>query len=465
MGLRTADEYRNGLIDDRRIFYRGEQIENLLENPELAIAVDHSALCYDLSYDNPTLAVCTSCGSAYSAFYHVPRSLDDLVRRGALIEEVSRRGAGTIVLKEVGSDALFALLRSCRGQGLENAQAFYQRVIDEDLAVAVAQTDVKGDRSKGPSAQADPDLYVRIVDSDRDSITVRGAKTHTSFSANADEIIVLPTRAMGQDDEDYAISFAVPVATAGLTLYVSPYSSGATNPFEFPISSEHKLLESLTVFDDVRVPRDRMFLEREPRAAGQVALSFVDYHRFTAINYKQPLLDLIVGAAYLIADANGISKAGHVRDKLAKLVIWAETVRGVRDLAATRAFEGDQGVWLPDPLSVNIAKYTFAHGYHDAVAMLIDLAGGLLVTGPGGEDWENKEIRAVLEKYYSAAVPAADRLRLLQLIAELTARDYGGYQSVLATHAEGSIEAEKMQIGRSYDRRRATKYVQQFLVD
>jgi aromatic ring hydroxylase len=211
------------------------------------------------------------------------------------------------------------------------------------------------------------------------------------------------------------------------------------------------------------VPRDRVFLEREPQAAGQLALSFVDYHRFTAINYKQPLLDLIVGSAHLISEANGISKAGHVRDKLAKLVIWAETVRGLRDLAATRAFEGDQGVWLPDPLSVNIAKYTFAHGYHDAVAMLIDLAGGLLVTGPGGDDWENEQIRAVLEKYYSAAVPASDRLRLLQLIADLTTKEYGGYQSVLATHAEGSIEAEKMQIGRSYDRGRATTYVKQFL--
>jgi 4-hydroxybutyryl-CoA dehydratase/vinylacetyl-CoA-Delta-isomerase len=191
-----------------------------------------------------------------------------------LIEEVSRRGAGTIVLKEVGSDALFALLRSCRGQGLENAQTFYQRVVDQDLALAVAQTDVKGDRSKGPSAQADPDLYLHIVDSDRDSITVRGAKTHTSFSANADEIIVLPTRSMAQGDEDYAISFAVPVATTGLTLYVSPYSSGNTNSFEFPISSKHKLLESLTVFDDVRVPRDRVFLEREAQEAGQLA--FVD---------------------------------------------------------------------------------------------------------------------------------------------------------------------------------------------
>jgi 4-hydroxybutyryl-CoA dehydratase / vinylacetyl-CoA-Delta-isomerase len=465
MGLRTSDEYRKGLRDGRRVFYRGQEVEDVVENPELAIAIDHSAICYDIAEDNPELAVCASCGLPYSAFYHLPRSMDDLTRRGALIEEVSRRGAGTIVLKEVGSDALFALLRSCRGQGLENAQAYYQHIIDRDLAIAVGQTDVKGDRSKGPGSQADPDLYLHIVDSDRDSITVRGAKTHTSFSANADEIIILPTRAMSATDEDYAVSFAIPVATPGLTLYVSPYSSGSTNSFEFPISSKHKLLESLTVFDDVRVPRDRIFLERESQAAGELAISFVDYHRFTAINYKLPLVDLIVGSAYLVAEANGIARAGHVRDKLARLVTWAETIRGLRDLAASRAFEGDQGVWLPDPLTVNIAKYTFAHGYADAIAMLIDLAGGLLVTGPGGEDWQNVEIRAVLEKYYSSAIPAADRLRVLHLIADLTARDYGGYQSVLATHAEGSIEAEKMQIGRSYDATRATEYVRELLQD
>ncbi len=455
MGVRSADDYRRGLADGRRVFYRGARVGDVLAHPELRSAVDHSALAFEIAGDRPDLAV----RDGASAFYHLPRSAEDLRMRGALIEEVSRRGAGTIVLKEVGSDALFALLGATEGAGQERAKAFYQRCRDDDLALAVGQTDVKGHRALGPSAQHDPDLYLRVVDSDDESITVRGAKTHTSFSANADEIVVLPTRAMGPDDADYAVSFAVPIDTEGLSLYVSPYAAGQRNPFEFPLSSKHKLLESLTVFDDVRVPRDRVFLERRPELAGPLAIAFVNYHRFTAINYKLPLLDIMVGAAHLVAEANGITKAGHVRDKIAKLIAWAETVRGLAELAAVRAREGAQGVWMPEPLAVNIAKYTFAHGFHDAAATLIDLAGGLLVTGPGGEDWDNPEIRAVLEKYYSAAVPAEQRLRILNFIGDLTARDYGGYQAVLATHAEGSLEAEKMQIARSYDPTAAVNYV------
>lgn len=457
MGIRSAEEYRKGLADGRRVFYRGQQVTDVLGHPELRPAVDHSALAYQIAEDQPDMAV----RDGYSAFYHLPRSAQDLRARGALIEEVSRRGAGTIVLKEVGSDALFALLRATEGEGRERARAFYQRCLDEDLALAVGQTDVKGDRRLGPAAQADPDLYLHVVDSDAESITVRGAKTHTSFSANADEIIVLPTRAMGPGDTEYAVSFATPIDTPGLSLYVSPYAAGERNSFDFPLSSKHKLLESLTVFDNVRIPRDRVFLDRRPELAGPLALAFVDYHRFTAINYKLPLLDILVGAAHLVAEANGIAKAGHVRDKIARLIAWSETVRGLAELAAVRAYEGAQGVWLPDPLTVNMAKYTFAHGYHEATATLIDLSGGLLVTGPGGEDWETPAIREVLEKYYAAAVPAENRLRIVNFIADLTARDYGGYQSVLATHAEGSLEAEKLQIARSYDPSPAVGYVQQ----
>ncbi|MCW0213404.1 MAG: hypothetical protein OJJ54_08590 [Pseudonocardia sp.] len=460
MGLRTPEQYRAGLTDGRQVFYRGEQVAEVATHPELAPAVDHSSLCFSIAADRPDLAVRKDAELGdYSAFYHLPRTAEDLRTRGALIEEVSRRGAGTIVLKEVGSDALFALLRATEGAGLDAAEAFYRRCLDEDLALAVAQTDVKGHRALGPSAQADPDLYLHVVASDADSITVRGAKTHTSFSANADELVVLPTRAMGPDDAAYAVSFAVPVDTPGISLYVSPHLSGEKHPFDHPLSANHKLLESLTVFDDVRVPRDRVFLQGRPDLAGPLAIAFVDYHRFTAINYKLPLLDIIIGAAHLVAEANGISRAGHVKDKIARLVAWAETVRGLAELAALRAREGAQGVWLPDPLTVNMAKYTFAHGYHEAVATLMDLSGGLLATGPGGEDWDNPEIRPVLEKYYAAAVPGEQRLRILAFISDLTAGSYGGYQSVLATHAEGSLEAEKMQIARSYDATRATEYV------
>jgi aromatic ring hydroxylase len=289
-----------------------------------------------------------------------------------------------------------------------------------------------------------------VTEEGPDGIVVRGAKCHTSVSANADEIIVLPTRAMGPEDADYAVAFAVPANTPGLSMYVSAYGAGDRDPWEFPLSARHKMLETLTVFDDVFVPRERVFLCRRPEAAATLALGFVEFHRFTAVSYKLPLLDLLVGSAALVAHMNGVVRAGHIRDKLTQLIAYAETVRALTETAARRARVDGRGIATPDPMTTNLAKYTFATGYHHALELVQDCAGGLLVTGPGADDWRSPDVRPVLERYLGAAAPAEDRLRVLNLIADLTTRDFGGYQAVLAVHAEGSIEAEKMQIFRSY---------------
>jgi aromatic ring hydroxylase len=215
------------------------------------------------------------------------------------------------------------------------------------------------------------------------------------------------------------------------------------------------MLETLTVFDDVFVPWERVFCCRQPELAGPIAQAFVEYHRFTAVSYKLPLLDALVGAAAEVARMNGVITAGHIKDKLTRLVIYAETVRTVCEAAARRAKTDADGYCRPDSATTNIAKYTFATGFHDAVRSVQDCAGGLLVTGPGGDDWDNPEIRPVLEKYLRAASPAAERLAMINLISDLTVRDFGGYHAVLAVHAEGSIEAEKMQIFRAYDATRS----------
>ena len=463
MPLRTADEYRSGLEDGRTVFYRGQRVANVNEVPALRVAVDHAAHDFDL-VDDPefrALAVSTDpeTGQEHSAYYTIPRGADDLLHRMRLIDASTAEG-GTVVtlIKEIGTDATFALLRKLQGEAREKALAFHEPCRDHDLAVAVAQTDVKGDRSVGPGKQADPDLYVRVVEENADGIVVRGAKCHTTSSANADELVVLPTRAMGPGDEDYAVAFAVPIDTPGLELYVSSYSGREHNDFEFPLSSGHKLLESLTVFNDVFVPWDRVFLCREPELAGSVALTFVEYHRFTAVSYKLPLLDAFVGGAALMADMNGVAKAGHIRDKLTHLIAYAENVRALTEMAALRA-RVEEGIAYPDPMTTNLAKFTFASGYHQALEWVQDCAGGLLVTAPGGDDWASDEVRPVLEKYFKAAKGTAeDRLRLMHVISDLTARDLGGYHAVLAVHAEGSIEAEKMQILRAFDPTRAYAY-------
>ncbi|HVU00439.1 MAG TPA: 4-hydroxyphenylacetate 3-hydroxylase N-terminal domain-containing protein [Polyangiaceae bacterium] len=467
MPMKTPEEYRASLRDSRVVYYRGKRVPDVTAEPELSVGVELGALDYQLAQDpshrSLTVAEDPDAPAPFSAYYKIPKSPEDLLARSRLIEHGTEHGS-TIppLIKEIGTDALFALLRVLTGESLERARAFYRHCRDQDLGVAVAQTDVKGDRSLAPHEQKDPDLYVRIVKKDDAGIVVRGAKAHTSGSANAHELIVLPTRAMGPDDASYAVSFAVPVATKGVSLYVSPFSGGAKNEFEFPLSSKTKMLESLTVFEDVFVPWERVFLCEEPKLAGLLALTFVEYHRFTAVSYKLPLLDAMVGAAGAIAEMNGVLKAGHVRDKVTELITFAESVRGLTHLAAMRARVGEHGIAYPDPMTVNIAKLTFGRGYHQAVALLQECAGGLLATAPGSEDWESPEVRPVLEKFFRGTVPAADRLRMMHLISDITARDFGGYHAVLAIHAEGSIEAEKMQILRSYDPRRAQKLARKY---
>ena len=467
MGLRTPKQFLEGLRDDREVYYQGQRVKDVVEHAELGVAARHAAIDFELA-ENPKwrdLAVHREGGEEYSAYYRIPRDAKDLLARSKLIEAGTTAGATLVILiKEIGSDALFALMRVlARGgeaKGLERVRAFYRQCRDRDLALAVAQTDVKGDRSKRPSEQQDPDLYVRVLEKRQDGIVVRGAKAHTSCTPYVDEVIVLPSRSMGPGDEPWSLAFAVPVATRGLRLYASDFLHGTDDPFVRPISSTHKMMETLTVFDNVFVPWERVFFVDRPELATAAALTFVEFHRFTAVSYKLPLLDALVGAGIAMARANGTDRAGHIRDKLTWLGGYAETVRGLTELAALRCGV-EHGAACPHVFTINMAKWTFARDFHKAVETVQDIAGGLLVTGPSGKDWESAEIRPVLEKYLKGAWPADRRLAILNLIGELTTRLYGGYQAVLAVHAEGSIEAEKLAMFRAYDPARAVTLAMQ----
>lgn len=461
--LRTPEAYRESLRDGRRVFYRGQQVDDVTTHPVLRHAVDHASLDYRMAED-PVLGRLAIGPDGHSRYFYVPRSGADLLARSELIEAATRCGKTLVVLiKEIGTDALFALTAMADVLGEPYASrihSFYEHCRDDDLAICVAQTDVKGDRRLSPSQQANPDAYLRIVERRSDGIVVRGAKIHTSVSVNANEMIVLPTRAMTPEDADYAVAFAVPIDTPGLTLVCSPYlsTSGKTQA-EHPLSATRKMVETVTIFNDVFIPNERVFMAGETEHAGELARGFVEFHRFTAISYKLPLVDALVGAALLAARVNGLEHAGHVRDKLARLICYAETLRALTHRAADRA-KVVNGVAIPDTLLVNIAKLQFASGLHSAVELVQDIAGGLLVTYPAPEDLDHPQYGAALQRYLEAggAVSGKDRLRVINMISDLTSGEFGGYQAVLAIHAEGSIEAEKLTILAQYDRERALEY-------
>ncbi|MHB8577181.1 MAG: 4-hydroxyphenylacetate 3-hydroxylase N-terminal domain-containing protein, partial [Dehalococcoidia bacterium] len=321
MALRTPEQYRASLRDGRAVYFRGRPVEDVTTHPVIGVAVQHACIDYEMGEDpahHDLAVVSNGPGAPYSRYYKLPADTDDLLKRSELIEKATALGNTLVVLiKEIGTDALFGLHlvasqmdKQLGASYLARVQKFYEYCRDNDLALAVAQTDVKGDRSKGPNDQDHPDYYVRIVERRDDGIVVRGAKVHTSNTTHVDEVIVLPTRAMGEADSDYAVAFAIPANTPGLKLLASPFGSAEQSErseFEFPITARHKMMETTTIFDDVFVPWERVFLAGEHQFAGPLALGFVEFHRFTAISYKLPLVDALVGAAQLMADYNGIS--------------------------------------------------------------------------------------------------------------------------------------------------------------
>jgi 4-hydroxybutyryl-CoA dehydratase / vinylacetyl-CoA-Delta-isomerase len=469
VALRTARQYTESLRDGRNVFFRGQRIPDVTEHPLIRTAIDHAALEYTMPQDPRfrALAAVEEDGEIYNRCYKIPRNSEDLLKRSELIAAFTREGATyPVLIKEIGTEAMFALhmvgdLLAARGKPhyLERLRGFYRYCRDNDLALSVAQTDVKGDRALGPAAQEHPDYYVHKVEDRPGGIVVRGAKVHTSLTTNANELIVLPTRAMRPGDEPYAVCFALPLNTPGLKLIASPHGSEPKNPIEHPISGRRKMMETLTVFDDVFIPHERVFLDGEVDLAGPIAINFVRFHRFTAVSYKLPLMELLAGAGWAVAEANGIAGAGHVRDKLTQLAAYHSIALGLLQRSAA-ACTIEHGIAIPNTLLVNVAKYHFAHNYHLAVQIVQDLAGGLLVTAPAGEDLTADLTRDYIKRYLGGSrdIGAEQRLRLIYLISDMTASDYGGYQEVLAVHAEGGFEAEKLQTYREYPFAQAADY-------
>lgn len=464
MALRTVEQYLAGLRDGRRVYVAGRRVDDVTADPMLGVTVAHSAEVFALAgrpglrelfvYDDPDL------GEPVSAYFRIPRTAAELRARGDLIEENTRQQRSTFnITKAVGTDALLALLVVApevdRALGTDYAarvRRFRDACARRDVTMALAQTDVKGDRSLRPSQQADPDLYVRVVDRRPDGIVVRGAKAHITAGPVVDELIVIPTRALGEEDRDYAVAFATPLAAPGLTMVCRPIVSREASTFDHPVSRRNIEIEALTVFENVFVPWERVFLCGEWQFAGRLATMFATFHRYTAVSYKPPLGEVFCGAAALAAEYHGLERAATVRGKIARLAMYTALIRAAR-LAAASECRFAEGLAVPAAIYSNAGKHYFASEFHEMMALLQDVAGGLAITAPTAADLHNPETGPLIEKYLAGAkgVGGADRLALMQLVRDLTASDFGGYNMVVTLHGEGSLDAQLLGAYRDAD--------------
>lgn len=460
----TREEYIASLRKmNLNVYFMGEKIENPVDHPMIRPSMNSVALTYELAeqdeYKDLMTATSNLTGKTINRFTHLHQSTDDLIKKIKMQRLMGQKTASCFQ-RCVGLDAFNAVYSTTFEIDAAHGTNYHKRFIeymkyvqDNDLTVDGAMTDPKGDRSLSPSQQEDADLYVRIVEVRPDGIVVRGAKAHQTGAVNSHEHLIMPTIAMREADKDYAVSFAVPGDAEGVLMIYGRQSCDTRKMEEGADidvgNTQFGGHEALVIFDDVFVPNERVFMCGEYEFAGMLVERFAGYHR-QSYACKTGVGDVLIGAAALAADYNGVPKASHIKDKLIEMIHLNETLWCCAVACSALGKPMLAGNYMVDLLLANVNKQNVTRFPYDIARLAEDIAGGLMVTMPAEQDLRHEKIGPYVRKYLQGAVgkDVENRMRVLRLIENITLGTAAvGYRTE-SMHGAGSPQAQRIMISR-----------------
>jgi len=459
--MRTSAEYISDLVKLKPNLYIGGQRvgrDDLRIKPGINVMSVTFDLAQDPKWEGLLTATSSLTGKKINRFTHLPQNAYDLIQKQKMIRLLCQRVGGCIQ-RCMGMDAIIALSIATKEMDEKYGTEYHRRFMnylkvyqEKDLVGACAQTDTKGDRIKRPSDQPDPDAYVHITEVREDGIVVRGAKLSITMAAYADEIFVLPTRALREEDKDYAVAFAIPADWEGIHLITRPVSVRERKECRCPFA-EMGVSDSIVVFDNAFIPRERVFMCREWEFGRRLALLFADSHRHSYSGCKPAVSDILCGAACLVAEANNIEKASHVREKLSQYAGAAELSYAAGIASAIYGEKTSSGTFFPNSIYANVGRRLTGETIYHEFNLLAEIAGGLAVTLPYEDDFNSKETKAWLEKYImrNPNVPPDVAHRIWRLVENLTASSMASWYQIAGVHGGGSPIMETIALNQEYD--------------
>lgn len=467
MTLMTRDQYISSLRElSHSVFIQEKKIQSVADHPISRPPAMAMAETYYQAEQEETKSLYTARshinGETINRFTHIQHSTNDLIKKILMLREMGRKTA-CCFQRCAGLDCMNTLFAITFDTDQEFGTQYHQRFVDflnyvqkSDLVTAACMTDTKGDRSLSPSRQEDKDQYLHMVERRKGGIVVRGAKLHITGAVNSHELIVVPTRALKEEDMDYAVAFAVPADTKGVTFIYGRQPSD-TRRLEEGRSDVGNLYyggcEAMVIFDDVFVPEERIFMKGEYALAGRLVELFAAHHRASYGGCKVGVGDVLIGAATAIAEAHGTENSPHVKDKLAEMIHLNETLHAGALASAIKGRATASGAYAVDPLLANVCKLNVTRFPFEISRLAQDIAGGILVTMPSLNGKDDPHIGKYVKKYLvgKAGVDSEKRMRILRLIENMTLGTGAVSYLTESIHGAGSPQAQKIMITRLAD--------------
>ena len=470
--LRTGDQYRDSIRDDRQVWMNGERIKDVTTHPAFKPIVDVRARIYDMAHEAryaETMAYTDSdTGETNCIGYKLPHTQDDWHAKRAAINAVFDDIGGVVIrMGDETAGEMWSLydgrdvLDEVDPQYRQNIERHIDHVLTSDTFHVSANTDPKGDRSKRPQDQ-DPDMLLHMVKETDAGIVVRGAKYETA-AAYSNQAFVKPTIANWGDAElsDYALGFICPMNAPGLKHICRTGFAGRAPAEDYPLANRFDEVDTLLVFDNVLIPWEDVLFHRHTRAASYIRASL---HRYSAMAFVQRIeriADMLIGAALFNVRQTGLDKQPAVREKLAAIVCYRETINAHLTAAIATAEKSPGGLLMPNQSLLYTGRVHACSNLPAMVHLARELCGGQICVTPDSAAFADAESGPWLEKFYSVneAWSATDRRKLLAFARDLMNSDYAGHRLTFQLFAQSPPFAHLNAVYNNFDFDRPLDFV------
>ncbi|MCK5112073.1 MAG: hypothetical protein KAQ84_00895 [Thermoplasmatales archaeon] len=460
--MKTSKEYKESLKKMKPNIYKfSELIEDVTTHPATRRTVNGHAQIFDAAlkpeYNNILTTKSSLTGKQIVRYLSIIGSPEDMianVRMKRLMFNLTGTCTGG---RCAGFNAINAMWATTYDMDNDLGTDYHKRIQkwlkdaqERDITISGALTDPKGNRSKSPIQQKDPDMSLHVVEEREDGIVVRGAKTMICGVAAANEIFIMPGIGYKESDKDYAVSFVIPRDIENLTIVETRRPSDTREQeegFDIPVDIGG-ITQAYLLFEDVFVPNERVFMRKEFSYSLKAVMNFIAPYRAAIGGCVAGQGDVMIGAAALIARANGLSEK-IFREKITQMIINNETTFGMGVAAGVLGKKHPSGVWIPDQLLSNVNKIHVAKLPYDTKRITQDIAGGIAETGclPSCQDLNDPKYGTLLKKYLKANCSGETRAKIARLIEWLTI----GAGVPGCMHGGGSPDGAKLMINAKTD--------------
>ncbi|MBA2536582.1 MAG: 4-hydroxyphenylacetate 3-hydroxylase [Actinobacteria bacterium] len=439
-GARTGEQFLAGLRgDERELWLEGEKVTDPAAHPKLEGAARSLARVFDLQHEEPDTFLMESpdTGQSVNVTHVLPKSREDLERRRAASKRIADETVGMMGRTPDYLNYTFANFaaradvwaRYGNEDGARNVVEYQKHMRDNDLSLTHTLINPQVDRSVAEAEQAGGEVSLHKVEDTENGILVRGARMLATLAPFADELAVYPGSDLRLQDARYAICFAIPMSTPGLKFICRDSFSVQRDPWDHPLSSRFDEMDAVVIFDDVEVPRDRIFLDGDAKLHSEV---ITDTHWRAHIIHQAMTrawakLEFAFGIGHTIADLTGVNAFDHVQEKLGELWSMLELTRAGIVAAEAGSFQAEGSEdWVPDERSFVALRGLMPKWVPRSIELIQLIGGGGFMATPSKADWEGP-LRADIEKYFQGRNAGAERkIRAFRLAWDFVGSSLGG---------------------------------------